>query len=146
VHNQRKVVPKNNQMDTTKMTEEIIFPCDICKEDIIITTNSPKVKVISKQVTADDFFGTLETYHIESQCRPNEIHVNIVVIDGQKRYRGHKYSAIKSLESIDKNLGSNLQLLLTFGKELAKPLAAILKGDSIILAGSAPSQNSGRRP
>jgi len=132
---------RNNEQGAEEsiMQEGIVFPCDICKEDIIIGKSSQGVKIISKQTNLDDFFGTLETYHIESACKPNEIHVNIVVIDEQKRYRGHKYSTIKTSEPVEKKHRGNIRLLLGLGKDLAKVLSATLQGCSLILCGDSPT-------
>ncbi len=132
---------RNKEQDAEKsiMLEGIVFPCDICKEDIVIGNSSQGIKVISKQTNLDDFFGTLETYHIESACEANEIHVNIVVIDGQKRYRGHKYSTIKTSEPVEKKHRGNIRLLLGIGKDLAKFISSSLQGCSLILCGDSPT-------
>ncbi|NHJ48293.1 MAG: hypothetical protein FK733_10955 [Asgard group archaeon] len=124
-----------------RLTEEIIFPCDVCKEDISIGENIPGTNIISKQTTSDDFFGSLTTFHIESSCKDNEIHVNIVVIDGQNRYRGHKYSSVKTSQPIHQTLGANLQLLLSFGKDLSKVVNTTLQGNSLVIAGDSPTTN-----
>jgi len=139
-HNQPNFVLEKKDSEN-KMSEDIVFPCDICKEDIVIGSNSTGVKIVSKQTTSDDFFGMLDTYHVEAACTSNEIHVNIVVIDGSKRYRGHKYSAVKTAEPDYKVKGSNIRLVLGLKKDLSKVLAAILKGKSIVIAGDSPTTN-----
>ncbi|MFX0091968.1 MAG: hypothetical protein ACFFBD_09415 [Candidatus Hodarchaeota archaeon] len=115
------------------------FSCDICKREVVI--GSDRVRIIDKQASSGDFFGTLITYHVESECKPNEIHVNIVVIDGDNQYRGSKYSAIKTIEQNNKHLTTNLRLMLGFGKNLSKVLTAVLEGHSIIICGDGPTTN-----
>ncbi len=116
---------------------QIAFLCDICGQKILIDESDESVvRVISEQTTDDDFFGNLTTYHVESKCKPDELHVNIVVVDGDNRYRGHKYSATKADEISGLSQVGDLRLLLNFGKDLYKVVDLTLRGYSVILCGS----------
>ncbi len=79
--------------------------------------------------------SSLDTYYVETQCVPGEIHINIVVVDANGRYRGTKHSTIRSLSSVDEESIDSLRKMLRFGGSFSSILTMVLRGEPLVICG-----------
>ncbi len=120
---------------------QFTFNCAVCKR-VIDVGSSELVRVLRKEPTVGSAFSNFETYYIETMCVPSEIHVNIVVIDEQGKYRGHKHSTVKSIETIDEELAGKLRTVLNFGGNLSRVLTITLCGEPLVICGEEEACNA----
>ncbi len=93
------------------------------------------MRIVEEQAESGNTVTQLITCHVESECIIGEIHVNIVVIDANGKYRGHKHSTIRSVDRVDKQTFDDLCRVLRFGNELSKVFSATLRGQSLVICG-----------
>lgn len=91
--------------------------------------------MIDKQPISRDGSIDLETYNVESECETGHIHVNIIIVDKDGRYRGHKHAEVKVSDIVDDEMLKDLRQVLKFGNDLAKVLSVTLQGNSIFICG-----------
>ncbi|MFW9800682.1 MAG: hypothetical protein ACFFD9_09615 [Candidatus Thorarchaeota archaeon] len=114
--------------------EAISFQCGVCSERIVVGSTD-RVRVVDKQPVPDSAIGKMDTYNIESECSDGEIHVNIIVVDSDGRYRGHKHSAKRESKRIDTHTIDDLRRILSFGDDLSKVFSTTLRGKSFLICG-----------
>ncbi|MFQ5833224.1 MAG: hypothetical protein ACE5H4_11010 [Candidatus Thorarchaeota archaeon] len=114
--------------------EAVSFRCGVCNERVVVGS-SDRVRVVDRQPVSNSAIGEMDTYNIESECSDGEIHVNIIVVDGDGRYRGHKHSAKKESKHIDVSTLDDLRRILSFGDNLSKVFSTTLRGKSFLICG-----------
>jgi hypothetical protein len=110
------------------------FSCGVCKKQITLGVTD-RVRVTDKQPISSNGIVNLETYTVESECETGQIHVNIVIIDKDGKYRGHKHAETKVSDRVDDEMLSDLRQVLKFGNDLAKVFSVTLQGGSIFVCG-----------
>ncbi len=116
------------------MSEDLTFTCGICKKQINAIADSNST-IIERQMPELNSKSDLMTYHIETQCNENEIHLNLIVVDRDGRYRGLKHSEVRASRRINDSVLNNLKDVLRFGNDLAKGISVTLRGNGIAVCG-----------
>lgn len=116
------------------MAEDLAFICGICRKQINAIADSNST-IIERQMPEPGSQSELMTYHIETHCNDNEIHLNVIVVDKDGRYRGLKHSEVRASKRIDDEILSNLKDVLRFGSDLAKGISVTLRGFGIAVCG-----------
>lgn len=114
--------------------DELSFNCGVCSARINVGSDS-RSKIIERQNPIQGTKSDLLIYHIETQCHENEVHLNLVVVDTDGRYRGIKHSEKRSSRRIDDAVLDKLADVLRFGNDFAKGISISLSGSGFALCG-----------
>ncbi len=104
------------------------FECQLCHD--FIRENDPDIEIENKEIEENMLFGKITTVHVGHK-KNKEFHWNIITLDQNGEYRGHKHSFSQKIEEEEQ---INFSLLKKYiGKKMGMLISDIISGKSICI-------------